>query len=155
MTEIYRHRQLGRVVIGAALLAWALIAASLFVEPSGPWQGPRWLWLPTLVLGATVLVFGALEVVVDERALCWRFGWLPWPRWRVPLADIERVEPARSRWREGWGIRWTREGMLYNVSGFDAVRIVRRKGKPLRLGSDDAAMLLACLQSRVGKQANG
>ena len=41
------------------------------------------------------------------------------------------------------------EGMLYNMSGFDAVRITRSDGKRLRLGSDDRATLLARLAPRI------
>ncbi len=36
----------------------------------------------------------------------------------------------------GWGIRWTPNGWLYNVSGFYAVEIKMKTGKKYRIGTD-------------------
>ena len=59
------------------------------------------------------------------------------------------VEPARSRWVEGWGIRFTGEGMLYNSSGTHAVRLTLRDGRRLRLGSQHPHRLAQVLASRL------
>lgn len=94
-------------------------------------------------------VFGRLLVQLDSRALEWRFGWLPWPRWRVPLDRIERVEVVHTRWYEGWGIRFTGQGMLYNAHGFGAVQLHLRGGRRLRLGSPEPERLADFLRARL------
>jgi hypothetical protein len=50
---------------------------------------------------------------------------------------------------EGWGIRITTRGMLYNVSGRDAVEIRLDDGRRFRLGTDDPNGLVAALSGRL------
>lgn len=111
-------------------------------------DGPdAWLLaaLPLLLTAA----LGRLVTEVHGDRLTWRFGWLPWPRWRVALEDVVTAEPARSRWIEGWGIRFTGDGMLYNAGGTQAVRLTLRDGRRLRLGTREPHALLQALQSRI------
>jgi hypothetical protein len=101
----------------------------------------------------TLLLMGRLCIEVDSQELRWFFGWFGWPGGRVRLADITRVEMAAMRWSEGWGIRRTREGMLYNLSGRQTVSIVCGNGEHLRLGSQDPARLIAAISARLPHQA--
>jgi hypothetical protein len=101
------------------------------------------------VCALVLLVLGRLVTEVRGDSLRWHYGWLGWPRWRVDLDDIVAVEPARSSWLDGWGIRVTREGMLYNSFGTRAVRLRLRDGRRLRLGSRDPQRLIQALQSRI------
>jgi hypothetical protein len=96
-----------------------------------------------------LLVFGRFTVAVDEQTLEWRFGLLGVPRWRLALAEVSAVEVTRSRWFEGWGIRRTSEGMLYNIAGFGAVRLHCKNGRRLRLGSDEPERLAAFIRRRL------
>ena len=95
------------------------------------------------------LGLGRLVTEVRGDALVWRFGWLGWPRWRVPLDQIAAVEAAHSTVLEGWGIRFTREGMLYNAHGRQAVRLTLRSGRQLRLGTREAQRLMQALRPRI------
>lgn len=127
---------------------WGLWAVVLLVLPLLWWQAqPAALLLGLLALP---LLLGRLLTEVRGDALVWRFGWLGWPRWRVPLDEIVAVEPARSSALEGWGIRFTRDGMLYNAHGLQAVRLTLRSGRQLRLGSAEPARLAQALQPRIG-----
>lgn len=99
------------------------------------------------------LGLGRLVTEVRGDALVWRFGWLGWPRWRVPLDEIVAVEPARSRALEGWGIRLTGEGMLYNAHGLQAVRLTLRGGRRLRLGTREPQRLIQALRPRLNSAA--
>lgn len=92
-----------------------------------------------LVIGA----FGSLKIQVDEQELHWSFGVFGWPRWRLPLTEIHAIELCQSRWSEGWGIRFTKEGMLYNAAGLGAVRIGKSDGSSIRLGSAEPEVLHA------------
>ena len=106
-----------------------------------------------LVLGAVVIVllviawlFSSLTVTVDDQALRWHFGPGFW-RKEIPRAEITDVSATRTRWFDGWGIRITRRGMLYNVSGLDAVAVTRSSGKTTLIGTDDPNTLVAALRS--------
>jgi hypothetical protein len=144
---VYRERQFGWTImlmlLGAALF---VVSVTLWREPlHPPWQP---LLLGT-VLGLVALAMGSLTVEVGGGELRWRFGWLGWPGGHVALADIARVEPCRTKWHEGWGIRITPNGMLYNISGLDALQVTRRDGKRFRLGSADVAGLMRVLAPRL------
>lgn len=106
-------------------------------------------WMPAILPMLLVLVFGRMTTEVHGDRLCWRFGWLPWPRWRVDLDDIIAVDAAQSRWTEGWGIRFTSDGMLYNASGTQAVRLTLRDGRHVRLGCQEPRLLIGALQARI------
>lgn len=114
--------------------------------------GPK-AWPVLLVLGALVpllpLVAGPFTVELAGDRLRWRFGLLRWRAWELPLEHIVKIERARSTWREGWGVRRTGEGMLYNGGGFDCVRIHTADGRRLRLGSPDAGRLVAFVDARL------
>lgn len=105
--------------------------------------------LLALVNGGLLLFLGRLTVEVYDDRIEWRFGLLGRPRWSVPLAQVVQVEPARTRAIEGWGIRSTREGMLYNASGSGAVRLVLRDGRRIRLGTADPQRLAGFIRARL------
>jgi hypothetical protein len=140
----YNHTQqaarLRRNLIGGAA-ACVLLA---FAVPAPP---------AILVGSAAVLVgcafaFGSLTIRVDDRSLGWHFG----PglfRQVVPLAAIATAEATQTGWLDGWGIHRTRRGWLYNVSGFDAVLVTRKAGRPFLLGTDEAARLAAAIREAV------
>ena len=97
--------------------------------------------LIALIDALVLAVIGSLKIRLDRDELRWSFGFLGWPSWRLPLKNIRGVELCQSRWTEGWGIRFTKEGMLYNAAGSAALRITRTDGTTFRLGSADAAQL--------------
>lgn len=107
--------------------------------------------LAALVLGQLAVLAGMshFELSVDAEAVRWRYGLFGWPNWTLPLADIRQVEPARSSWIEGWGIRRTKEGMLYNARGPGTVRLTLKDGRRLRLGSDEPERLAAIIAARL------
>ncbi|MCU6435058.1 hypothetical protein LPB67_14870 [Undibacterium sp. Jales W-56] len=94
-----------------------------------------------LVLG----LLGRLTIRIDSTHLRWHFGLLGWPAWKVALSEIRQVELCQTRWTEGWGIRLTTQGMLYNAAGSGAVRITKADGSSLRLGSAEPDRLYAQL----------
>jgi hypothetical protein len=98
---------------------------------------------------ATLIFLGRFVVALDQHHLTWRFGYLGFPRWQVAMDEITAVEPVRTTWLDGWGIHRTKEGWLYNASGFGAVRIIMRDGRQLRLGSDEPQRLAAFIHERI------
>ena len=64
-------------------------------------------------------------------------------------SDSETVKAARSDALDGWGIHWILgRGVIYNVWGFDCVRIQMGK-KIVRVGTDDVEGLLSFLRTKV------
>ena len=149
-TPAYDHLQ----YLPMPALVLPLAAPVLSMALAGPALAEA---LPAIALAATVallalLLMGRLRVRLDAQQLQWDFGWLSVPRWRLALADVAAVEVGRSRWYEGWGINRTRQGMLYNVRGFGAVRLQLRDGRVIRLGSDEPERLCAYLQARLPRR---
>jgi hypothetical protein len=60
------------------------------------------------------------------------------------------VTRVRNPWYYGWGIRFISNGMVYNVSGFDAVEIALADGRRVRLGTDEPDAVIAALAQRHG-----
>jgi hypothetical protein len=136
---LYHHTQRGRLpltlaVVGAVVMAAVLVTAH---EPA--------VLIALLPILALTAVFSTLTIELDETELRHHFGLGVWTK-RVPLTDVADATRTTSSWLEGWGIRITTRGMLYNVSGTDAVEIRLRSGRRFRLGTDEPDVLLAALR---------
>ncbi|MFC1874337.1 hypothetical protein ACFLYX_03440 [Chloroflexota bacterium] len=130
MTKRYEHTQVGYLIIAvmAAVMVWIG-----FVLTN---TGLNWIAVGVLVVIAVALVlFSSLTVVIWEEELEARFGLGP-IRKRFKLNDIESCQVVKNHWYYGWGIRLTPHGVLYNVSGFNAVEIKLRTGEKFRIGTD-------------------
>jgi hypothetical protein len=141
--KVYSHKQPGAAILwGIGLL---LVALLIIFGPAA--AHPALL----VVLGFLVLagvVFSSLTVEVTASSLVFWFG----PgvlRKQVPLAEIAGVEVVRNPWYWGLGWRITPRGMLYSVSGLDAVEITRRDGSRFRLGTDQPERLVRTLQEAL------
>lgn len=86
--------------------------------------------------------FISLRVEVDEKYLKIRFGWGIF-RKNFLLENIKSVKQVRNRWYYGWGVRYFMfpSMWIYNVSGFDAVEIILKNGKIVRVGTDEPKRL--------------
>jgi hypothetical protein len=141
----YEHRQGGgfmRLTIGLPVVVLIVIAS---LQPQA--------WPALLLAGPFLLLilacFDGLTIRIAGDALTWRFGHLGFPRGRVRLDEIAAASLTRTTFWEGWGIRWTRRGWLYNVSGCDAVLIQRRDGRSLLLGTDEPRRLKAAIDAAL------
>ncbi|HSI47970.1 MAG TPA: hypothetical protein VLA61_06855 [Ideonella sp.] len=154
LDEIYLQRQYASLPLLGLLLALGLglpLAIQADLRSGGQWHDTLPVYaLIVAVQAGLLLSFGRFSVSLDATRLRWSFGWLGWPRGQVLLADIAHVAPARSRWTEGWGIRATRDGMLYNLRGLQAVQLTLRDGRTIRIGCSDPAALVNLLAPRLG-----
>jgi hypothetical protein len=105
-------------------------------------------------LVAAAIAFSYQTIEVTETEVVSRFALGIMPK-RIPLADIVRVEFAPSTWFEGWGIRLTTRGWLYNVSGFGAVEFTMRDGNRMRFGTDDSSNLIAAVERLIPEKPRG
>ena len=137
---IYRHTQIGTVILAAA--------APILVVGVIAWVNSGVDWLGASIVGVAVLtasLFGSLTVEVDhDRVRSW-FG-VGLIRKQINAVDITDVKTARTRWFDGWGVRLTREGWVHNVSGFDVVRITLVSGRKFGIGTDEPLALLTAIR---------
>jgi hypothetical protein len=148
--ELYRHRQFGWLIMGGTCGPLVLLFALLPHATGRASEVLPQALVPALFgLGVClVLLFGALEVCVTTDALEWRFG-VGLIRGRVPLADITAIKAVRTRVANGWGIRRTARGWLYNVSGFDALEVEQKSGKVVLIGTNDLHTLRQALAHAI------
>ena len=145
MNTHYRHTQVGWVMLGAAAAAVALGWAGLPPEAAAAARVPL-----LLIAAFLVLFFGALTVEADEEAIRLRFG-IGLVRKRIPLRDVQGWREVRNPWYSGWGIRLGPGGVLWNVSGFDAVQLALGDGKHFRIGTDEPAALVSAITRAKGE----
>ncbi|MFZ0791062.1 MAG: hypothetical protein WAM94_15730, partial [Chromatiaceae bacterium] len=101
------------------------------------------------VLLSLMALFATLTVVVDGTHLSFRFS-LGLIGKRIALADIRHCRALRNPWYYGWGIHLYPGGVLYNVSGLQAVEILLKSGKRLRIGTDEPDALCCAIEAVVG-----
>jgi hypothetical protein len=137
----YEHTQIGHVII------WSVIAMLLVLN--GGLIGQRALPLTaSIILLVCLVLFYRLKITIDDKTLCASIG-VGVVCKKVRLPEIVGCEPVRIRWWYGWGIHLTPNGWLYNVSGFDAVRITLRDGRTFALGTDDPGGLTDAIRSGI------
>ena len=139
---IYRHTQPGtlmRIVLGGFIFFGAYSAASVSLGTQTAY------WIVTGLIIVALAMFHSLTVEVDPRYIHWYFG-PGWYKWRREINDLESARISRSKWYNGWGIRITPTGWLYNVSGFQCLDITDKYGKSFRIGTNDPEGLLKALQ---------
>jgi hypothetical protein len=137
----YRHTQIGYLILIVIVVAALGIVASL---PSD--VRPVTLGVAGLLVISAVL-FSSLTVVVTDGELRFHFGPGFW-RKRFALDEIKAATPAQNSWWEGWGIRITPRGMLYNVSGTSAVEIEMLSGQRFRIGTDEPEALVQAILTK-------
>jgi len=139
----YKHTQIGYVTGGVTLAVLPLIYYA-FVTENGELGAFGYAMLGAF--GILAVLFSSLTVTVTDRTLVFYFGPEFWTR-RFALDDIVSVEVVRNSPLYGWGIRYTRHGWLYNVSGLQAVEVTIRGEEQLRIGTDEPEALKQALES--------
>lgn len=107
-------------------------------------------WGAATAVMCLIGMFSTLTVEDQGTALVAWFGPIQMIRTRVEYVDIQAFAADRSHWIDGWGIHYTRSGWLWNVWGYECVRITTSR-RTLRIGTDDVAGLLELLEMRTGE----
>ena len=138
----YHHTQVGYVT-----LTVLLVVASTVVALASRSARPVTIGVASLLAICAVL-FSSLTVEVTHEELRFHFGPGFW-RKRLALNEVTAATPTQNSWWEGWGIRFTPRGMLYNVSGTNAVEITLRSGQRFRIGTDEPEALVQALRTAI------
>lgn len=131
MNKLYKHTQIGFVIITLiVLIIFYLISLSMFTEEN---IGLEFM-IPLFIV--ILMIFGTLSVELTELSLEIKFG-IGLIKKSFLREEIESCTIVKTKWYNGWGIRLTTHGVLYSVSGFDAVEIKLKNGKHYRIGTDE------------------
>lgn len=99
-----------------------------------------------ILLLVALFYFSALETVVTEEGIGYR--WYPFQR-KIkfyPWNSIQQLELFRYGF-VGYGIRLTRNGVLHNVSGHDAVKLTLTDKRSFCIGTQQKELLEKILRA--------
>ncbi len=144
MSIPYKHTQVGYVILGSIGAAILLTSSLMLINESRPVA-----LVVLVILVASGVLFANLTIEIDAERLHASFG--PGLIHRtIPLQDIAAVEQVQTPWYYGWGIRWTPQGTLYNVSGKQAIKITLQNGRTVLFGTDEPDALCNALRRHQG-----
>jgi hypothetical protein len=118
----------------------------LYATGKTGWSTPASVVLTMLI--AVAMLFCTLTVRIGGGEIECRFGPGLISK-HIPLAAVRGARPVRTEWYQGWGIRLTSDGWLFNVSGLDAVEVELADGKRIRIGTDEPQTLAAAIRGRL------
>ncbi len=153
MEQEYKHSQTGYMllylvipIILIEVVVIGVISITMDIEPA--WLLPMIGGITVVTLGGCLVLFYKLTVQIKDGLVEFWFG----PgliRKKIPLDEIVSCRPVRNNWWHGWGIHRFGGGVLYNVSGLDAVEIELMSGKKLRIGTDQPEKLAEVINNTL------
>ena len=143
----YHHTQRGWIHFVLISIAALLVALQLALPPVLSMRV-----LIGIAAGVFVLLaasFRQLTVSDEGDRLAIRFGPLPLFQRTIRYDEITSAVPARTALIDGIGIHYLPgRGTTYNIAGRECVKLTR-KGRTIRIGTDDAEGLSEFLRGRI------
>ena len=108
--------------------------------------------LSLVLTGGIALLFYKLRLIttVDREGVHIRF--YPFTRKHIAFDIIDTCEARTYRPIKeygGWGIRFSRKGRAYNVSGNRGVQLQLTEGRPVLIGSQNAERLAEVINRHI------
>jgi hypothetical protein len=150
MNIIYQHAQKGWISLGI-IFGMLLIASIMvfWVNPPKAESGQAMYFIAGFMIVLLLLLY-QLKVTVTDSEIRVQYGIAPvYPV--IRLADITDAQAVRNPWWVGWGIRYAYNYWVYNVSGFDAVELVKKDGSRVRIGTDEPEILAQKIREQLKK----
>lgn len=144
-------RQTGWLIIIVMASAMLLIAGlSIGIKMQENEANYLLLFSPVMIIPA--LLFYQLTVSVDYNEIKIRFGiGLIRKRWQIKR--IENATPVKNNILYGWGIHYTMNTSIYNVSGLNAVELTFRNSKrKVRIGTGEPEKLAGFINKMIKKK---
>ena len=140
MQVLYKHTQIAWPIIIPADLGALVCLYLVFFED-----------IPAAAIGFFVLVlvtylFYALTIIGTDETIQVRYG-IGLIRKTFIIRDIHTVEPFRTSFWHGWGIHYSPDGIVFNISGFEAIRLTMADGKRYIIGTDDRDRLMRYIEA--------
>jgi hypothetical protein len=139
---MYHHEQVGRIYVALGLLLIVPFAIGFAAK------SPFLIWF-AVFLALVYWAFARMRVDVDGRSESTQLRWamtLGWPGGRVSIRDVASAEIVPVTFWTGIGIHLTLRGWVWNVALGKGVRIVKRDGPDVILGTDEPQKLIAAIQ---------
>jgi Family of unknown function (DUF6141) len=159
---LYREEQRFRqvwlwllVMAPAMLVWWPFIEQVIGGRPVGDNPAPDWaVWVLWVLFGIGLpFLFGRVKMVTEVTSTEVLIHYRPFSRRRIPHTDIRQIEARTyNAMKEygGWGIKgWSKEKMVYNVSGNRGVELTLADGRKLMLGSQRSDELAAAIDGQL------
>ncbi len=123
----------------SGVVTYSLITGILLLVTLTILLGSRESILPialvVLIQLIALAMFYQITVTVDDQQLMFTMGTGLIKR-TYPLNQIESCKAVRNRWWYGWGIRYFPGGILFNVTGLDAIELkLKKKRSVVRIGT--------------------
>jgi hypothetical protein len=139
---------------GWAMNVWILILPFLmllfYLLEIGDKPMPLFVLIVSVVFFLIIfLLFFKLTIAVNDSNIVISFG-VGIIRKKVSLGDINEVKRVKTNWYNGWGIRKIKNGMLYNIQGFNAIELsFKNKKSILRIGIRSSSDLDKEIRNRI------
>ena len=143
----YAHTQQGVLQPILLALAGICLGSAFLMRAAPPYQIIIFM---AAAIVCVVLSFTSSHLTVRDEGdyLSVRFGPIPLFKKSIPYAEITAAGKCRSHFISGWGIHRTSKGWLWNIGGFDCVRI-EMGTKSMLIGTDDSDGLVVFLRSKA------
>jgi hypothetical protein len=109
--------------------------------------------LVTAIVFIVLRMFSSLNVIVTPLEVRASFG-PGWIKRRIPVSSIISAKAVQNSWLMGWGVRVIPHGMMFNVSGLDAVELELRSGGVFRIGTDEPERLELAIREAMQAKGN-
>jgi len=147
----YKEEQIGWI-INSSLLFVIFFMLTLYLLEIGKQPMPLFILLIFILLFFIILLlFYKLSVTVNKQEIVVSFG-IGLIRKKVKLENIKSVKKVKNKWYNGYGIRYIRNGWLYNIQGFSAIELsFKDRNSVFRIGTKDNSRLLTEINNRLKK----
>lgn len=145
----YKEEQVGWLIVGF-LPFFILLIFLFYILEIGDNPIPLSLTIVFIFLAIiSLLLFYKLTITIDDDYVKIVFG-IGLIRKKVPIKDIAAVKRTRTKWYNGWGIRYVRKGTLYNIHGFQAIELTfKNSPRRILIGTKSNSKLENEIQKRI------
>ncbi|MEL4242709.1 hypothetical protein [Shewanella xiamenensis] len=141
----YLNNQIGYpfIIIYCVVLLSVFIVNKIFLQD---FKGENDFIILIVILSIILLMTFKLRVSIEDKKLTLSYG-IGLFKKRFDLSDIANVSMVKNKWYCGWGMRISSEGAIYNISGFDGVKIDFRSGVSIVVGTNEPLELYQALKT--------
>lgn len=135
------------IVIGITMISWIILTSWTDVNENEMIY--MYLFFPLLLI--LVVLFYQLLISVDSTEIKIRFGiGLIRKSWQI--STIDSVTIVRNSFFHGWGIHYTLNTNIYNVSGMKAIELkFKNSSRKVRIGTEEPEKLAEFINSKISK----
>jgi hypothetical protein len=145
----YRNFQFGWIIVLIFIVAITIIVLGYKYQWGNSPIDLAGLVFFSFFFGVLILLFYGITIKVTDEHLIIRFG-IGLIDKRIKLSSIKSIDTVKNSPYCGYGIRIISNGILYNVSGRQAIEI-RLKGKKnvVQIGTNDWENLKIAIEERL------